>query len=129
MKARGTGVIINDIGAAGERFDYDYVSRQCRQCRADVADQVARRPQPHHGVRVVGINPGPVQTDRIVSLMKTRARTQFGDESRYGELMKNFPQGRAAKPREIADMIAFLASDRSGYTSGVIVTIDGAVRR
>ena len=51
------------------------------------------------------------------------------DESRYGELMKNFPQGRAAKPREIADMMAFLASDRSGYTSGVIVTIDGAASR
>src|SRR5438309_2300686 len=83
----------------------------------------------HHGIRVVGINPGPVQTDRIISLMKTRAKTQLGDESRYGELMKNFPQGRAAKPREIADMMAFLASDRSGYTSGVIVTIDGAASR
>jgi hypothetical protein len=83
----------------------------------------------HHGVRVVGINPGPVQTDRIISLMKTRAKTQFGDENRYGELMTSFPQGRAAKPREIADMMAFLASDRSGYTSGVIITIDGASSR
>ena len=34
--------------------------------------------------------------------------------------------GRAARPREIADMTVFLASDRSAYTSGVIVTIDGA---
>jgi NAD(P)-dependent dehydrogenase (short-subunit alcohol dehydrogenase family) len=45
-----------------------------------------------------------------------------GDENRYSELMKGFPLGRAARPREIADMTVFLASDRSAYTSGVIVT-------
>jgi NAD(P)-dependent dehydrogenase (short-subunit alcohol dehydrogenase family) len=58
--------------------------------------------------------------------MKTRARNELGDENRYEELMKDLPLGRAATPREIADMTAFLASDRSAYTSGVIVTIDGA---
>ena len=79
------------------------------------------------GIRVVGINPGPVETDRIVSLMKAGAKARFGDEARYGEMMARFPLGRAAKPREIADMMAFLASDRSGYTSGVIVTIDGGI--
>jgi NAD(P)-dependent dehydrogenase (short-subunit alcohol dehydrogenase family) len=41
-------------------------------------------------------------------------------------LTKDLPLGRAARPREIADMAAFLASDRSAYTSGVIITIDGA---
>jgi NAD(P)-dependent dehydrogenase (short-subunit alcohol dehydrogenase family) len=58
--------------------------------------------------------------------MKTRARNELGDENRYGDLMKDFPLGRAARPREIADMTVFLASDRSAYPSGVIVTIDGA---
>ena len=56
------------------------------------------------------------------------ARNELGDENRYGDLMKDFPLGRAARPREIADMTVFLASDRSAYTSGVIVTIDGARR-
>ena len=37
------------------------------------------------------------------------------------------PQGRGAKPREIGDLVAFLASDRSGYTSGVIYTVDGGM--
>ena len=129
MKARGSGVIINDIGAAGERFDYDYICGSVGNAALMSLTKSLGGRSLHHGVRVVGINPGPVQTDRIVSLMKTRAKTQFGDESRYGELMTNFPQGRAAKPREIADMMAFLASDRSGYTSGVIVTIDGASSR
>ena len=118
MKARGSGVIINDIGAAGERFDYDYIAGSVGNAALMSLTKSLGGRSLHYGVRVVGINPGPVQTDRIISLMQTRAKTQFGDESRFGELMKNFPQGRAAKPREIADMMAFLASDRSGYSAG-----------
>jgi NAD(P)-dependent dehydrogenase (short-subunit alcohol dehydrogenase family) len=41
--------------------------------------------------------------------------------------MARFPLGRPAKPREIADLMAFLASERSAYTSGVIVTVDGGI--
>jgi NAD(P)-dependent dehydrogenase (short-subunit alcohol dehydrogenase family) len=55
-----------------------------------------------------------------------RARNELGDENRYSELTKELPLGRAANPREIADMAAVLAADRSAYTSGVIITIDGA---
>jgi hypothetical protein len=78
-------------------------------------------------IRVVGVNPGPVQTERITKLMRENARSRFGDEERYPELLARFPLGRAAKPEEIADMMAFLASPRSAYTSGVIVTIDGGL--
>ncbi len=126
MKARGSGVIINIIGAAGERFDYNYITGSTGNAALMAFTKSLGGGSLHHGVRVIGINPGPVQTDRIVTLMKARARDRFGDESRYPELMKNYPLGRPAKPREIADMTAFLASDRSGYTSGSIVTIDGA---
>jgi NAD(P)-dependent dehydrogenase (short-subunit alcohol dehydrogenase family) len=59
--------------------------------------------------------------------MKTQAAARFGDESRYEELMARFPLGRAASPREIADVMLFLASERSAYTSGVIFTIDGGL--
>jgi NAD(P)-dependent dehydrogenase (short-subunit alcohol dehydrogenase family) len=59
--------------------------------------------------------------------MKTQARNALGDESKYTELLARFPMGRAAKPREIGDMAAFLASDRSGYTTGVVLTIDGGL--
>ena len=75
----------------------------------------------------MGVNPGPVETDRIVALMKAQAVARFGDADRYRELMARFPLGRPAKPREIADVMLFLASDRSAYTSGVIVTVDGGL--
>jgi hypothetical protein len=127
MKARGRGVIINDIGAAGERFDFNYIAGSAGNAALMAFTRALGGRSVDDNIRVVGINPGPVETDRIVSLMKTQAKSRFGDEDRYRELMARFPMGRAAKPREIGDMIAFLASDRAGYTSGVVITIDGGV--
>jgi 3-oxoacyl-[acyl-carrier protein] reductase len=72
----------------------------------------------------VGINPGPVATERLVMLQKARAKEQFGDEARWSELFAPMPFGRAATPEEIGNAVAFLASDRSGYTSGTVLTIN-----
>ncbi|MGH7094095.1 MAG: SDR family oxidoreductase, partial [Stellaceae bacterium] len=81
---------------------------------------------PRYNLRVVGINPGPVLTERLITLTKTRAQQRLGDENRWQELMQHHAFGRAAKPEEIAAMVAFVASDRvSGYTTGSIITIDG----
>jgi NAD(P)-dependent dehydrogenase (short-subunit alcohol dehydrogenase family) len=63
----------------------------------------------------------------MTTRLKFTAKEQFGDESRWRELTKNMPLGRAASTREIADMMAFLACDRSAYTTGVIMTIDGGL--
>jgi NAD(P)-dependent dehydrogenase (short-subunit alcohol dehydrogenase family) len=126
MKSRNHDVIVNIIGAAGERFNYDYITGSAGNAALMAFTKSLGVRSLHYGVRIVGINPGPVETDRHIYLMKNRARNELGDENRYGELMKEFPLGRAARPREIADMTVFLASVRSAYTSGVIVTIDGA---
>jgi NAD(P)-dependent dehydrogenase (short-subunit alcohol dehydrogenase family) len=127
MKARGRGVIINDIGAAGERVDFDSITASAGNAALMAFSRALGSRSLADGNRVVGDNPGPVETDRLVSVFKAQARNRLGDESRYRELMVKFPMGRAASPREIADAIVFLASDRSSYTSGVIVTIDGGL--
>ena len=127
MKARGHGVIINDIGAAGERFDFNYIAGSAGNAALMAFTRALGGRSLDDNIRVVGINPGPVETGRIVSLMKRAALARFNDENRYAEMMKSFPLGRPAKPREIADLMAFLASDRAGYTSGVIYTVDGGI--
>jgi NAD(P)-dependent dehydrogenase (short-subunit alcohol dehydrogenase family) len=78
-------------------------------------------------IRVVGINPGPVNTDRIYNMLKKRASSDLGDESRYTELEKTYPLSRPAHRHEISDLFVFLASFRSGYTSGTIFTVDGGI--
>jgi NAD(P)-dependent dehydrogenase (short-subunit alcohol dehydrogenase family) len=127
MKARGHGVIINDIGAAGEKFDANYIAGSAGNAALMAFTRALGGKSLADNIRVVGINPGPVGTDRHTTLMKTRAKNQLGDESRFRELQKGFPLERPAHAREIADLMAFLASDRSGYTSGVIFTVDGGI--
>lgn len=125
MKARGHGVIVNDIGAAGEKFDANYICGSAGNAALMAFTRALGGKSLADNIRVVGINPGPVGTDRHVTLLETRAKNQFGDENRYTEFQKGLPLGRPAHAREIGDLMAFLASERSGYTSGVIVTVDG----
>src|SRR5487761_605563 len=125
MRERGAGVIINILGAAGENPDFDYIAGSSGNASLMAFTRAMGGTAPRHGLRVVGINPGPVMTERLVTLMRTRAQDRFGDAERWTELMQGHAFGRAAKPEEIGWMAAFLASDRSAYTTGSIVTIDG----
>lgn len=49
------------------------------------------------------------------------------NEHRWPELAPAYPLGRRCTPAEVADVIAFLAGDRSSYVSGSVVTVDGAM--
>jgi NAD(P)-dependent dehydrogenase (short-subunit alcohol dehydrogenase family) len=60
-------------------------------------------------------------------MLKLRAKTLYGDEDRYVELLDRYPLKRPAYTREIVDMFLFLASERAGYISGTIITIDGGI--
>lgn len=127
MKARGGGVIINVIGTGGERPDFNYIAGSAGNAALMAFTRALGSKSLADGIRVVGINPGPVDTDRIRQLARTLAKGRLGSEDRAGEILAGFPGGRAAKPREIADLAAFLASDRSGYTTGTIFTVDGGL--
>lgn len=127
MKERGRGVIVNDIGNAGERLDADYIAGTTGNAALMAFTRALGGRSLDDGIRVVGVNPGPVDTDRIVRLMKKRARDWYGDEGRYRELMERFPLRRPATVQEVADLMVFLASDRASYISGAIVTIDGGI--
>ena len=125
MAAKKHGVIVNILGAAGENPDFNYIAGSSGNASLMAFTRAMGGTAPLDGLRVVGINPGPVMTERLVTLTRHRAQTHLGDPERWPELMKGYAFGRAAKPEEIGWMTAFLASDRSGYTTGTIVTIDG----
>jgi 3-oxoacyl-[acyl-carrier protein] reductase len=125
MREKKSGVIINVLGAAGENPDFNYIAGSSGNASLMAFTRAMGGTAPRDNLRVVGINPGPVMTERLITLTKTRARDVLGDESRWEELMKGHAFGRAAKPEEIAWMVAFIASDKSGYTTGNIITIDG----
>jgi NAD(P)-dependent dehydrogenase (short-subunit alcohol dehydrogenase family) len=127
MRDRGRGVIINNIGNAGERFDADYIAGTTGNAALMAFTRALGGRSLDHGIRVVGVNPGPVDTDRIQKLLRQRAKEWFGDEDRWPELQARYPLNRAATVGEVVDLMVFLASDRSGYTSGTIITVDGGI--
>jgi NAD(P)-dependent dehydrogenase (short-subunit alcohol dehydrogenase family) len=81
------------------------------------------------GVRVVRVSPGWIETEASVALAE-RLAAQAGTDYEGGKqlIMKGLggiPLGRPAKPREVADLIAFLVSPRAASISGVEYVIDG----
>jgi NAD(P)-dependent dehydrogenase (short-subunit alcohol dehydrogenase family) len=125
MKARGRGVIINVLGMAGERVDATYIAGSTGNAGLMAFTRTLGGAASADNLRVVGINPGAIATERLVGMMRKRAQDQLGDANRWEELMRPLPFGRAGAPEEIGSMVAFLASDKSAYTTGTIITIDG----
>jgi NAD(P)-dependent dehydrogenase (short-subunit alcohol dehydrogenase family) len=125
MKVKRAGVILNIIGSAGERMNSAYIAGSTGNAALMAFTRALGGASHADGVRVLGINPGPVETERLVTLNRKIAETQLGDANRYRELFQSMPFGRPGRPEEIADGAAFLVSPRSSYTSGCIVTIDG----
>jgi NAD(P)-dependent dehydrogenase (short-subunit alcohol dehydrogenase family) len=124
MKAHGGGVIINILGVAGERLESNYIAGSVGNAGLMAFTKSMGAVSPTDNIRVVGINPGPVATERLETIMQKRAQDRLGDASRFREMYSPLPFGRAGKPEEIANMAAFLASDLSAYTSGTVITID-----
>lgn len=125
MRARGGGVVVNVIGAAADVLDPDYICGSTGNAALVAFTRALGSSSDRDGIRVVGINPGPVRTERMIALQRRRAEAQFGDPERWEELVTEMPFGRPADPEEIASLVAFLASPRSGYTSGAVLTVDG----
>jgi NAD(P)-dependent dehydrogenase (short-subunit alcohol dehydrogenase family) len=125
MCARKHGVIVNVLGNAGERPTPNYVAGSMANAALMTMTRMMGAESVRHNVRVVAVSPGYTETDRQIVRWKARAKEQFGDESRWRELTAVFPFGRLATVDEVANSVAFLASDCSGYTSGAILTIDG----
>jgi len=81
------------------------------------------------GIRVVRVSPGWVETEAAVSLAE-RLAAQAGTDYEGGkQIIMNglggIPLGRPAKPKEVADLIAFLVSPRAASITGAEYVIDG----
>ncbi len=123
MASRGSGVIINVIGAGGEKPRPDYAAGAGGNAALMALTRALGSTSSLKGVRVVGVNPGLIETERLETQMKRRMEKRGGDPARWRDLLDpKYPPGQ---PDHVAAMVAFLASDVSGNTTGTIVTVDG----
>lgn len=121
MKERGAGVIVNIIGVAGERPSATYVAGGSGNAALMAFTRALGGASAEDGIRVLGVNPGFIATERL-----TQIADSFGVEA-WDRFVAGLPFGRTGRSEEVADLVAFLVSDRASYINGTIVTIDGGM--
>lgn len=70
-----------------------------------------------HGIRVNAVGPGSINTEMMAAVN--------ADPNAYARAMSRTPLGRAGEAREIADVVAFLASEKASYITGETIYVDG----
>jgi NAD(P)-dependent dehydrogenase (short-subunit alcohol dehydrogenase family) len=71
-----------------------------------------------HGIRVNAVAPGTIATELAQKAVLT-------DEAAKAKIMSRTPMRRLGEPSEVADVVAWLASDAASYITGEIITVDG----
>ena len=80
------------------------------------------------GIRVNAIAPGWTKTERIDEIMAARAqRNGTTVEQEAAKQIAEIPMGRMGVPAEFADALAWLASPRASYITGITLPVDGGI--
>jgi len=130
MLAQGSGVIIHvtSIQSVMPLHEATLAYAAAKAALANYSKGLSKEVSPK-GIRVVRVSPGWVETEAAVGLVNQLAATNGTDyDSARKALMDSLggiPIGRPAQPREVAELIAFLASPRAASITGAEYIIDG----
>jgi NAD(P)-dependent dehydrogenase (short-subunit alcohol dehydrogenase family) len=130
MLAQGSGVIIH-ITSIQRQLPLPEATIAYAAAKAALANYskaLSKEVSPK-GVRVVRVSPGWVETEGAVGLVEEIAH-QHGTDYEGGrkivmDSLGGIPLGRPAQPKEVADLVAFLASARAASITGTEYVIDG----
>jgi NAD(P)-dependent dehydrogenase (short-subunit alcohol dehydrogenase family) len=114
MGERG-GVIVNNASTAAYFPSRGLVAYNVSKSALIMLTRVLALEWARAGVRVVGVAPGKIETDLVQPILRWTEKHQLPVN----------PQGRIGADHEVADLVAFLVSDRAAYLTGITVPIDG----
>lgn len=126
MKEAGFGRIVNVMSTSVyEPIPNLGVSNTVRAAVASWAKTLSKEVG-SFGITVNSVLPGFTDTERLGSLIEGRSSKEGKSEDQVANAMRGLiPAGRFAAPREVGDVIAFLASPVASYVSGVCLPVDG----
>jgi NAD(P)-dependent dehydrogenase (short-subunit alcohol dehydrogenase family) len=130
MLDQGAGVIIHVTSIQGQLPlpDATLAYAAAKAALSNYSKGLSKEVSPK-GIRVIRVSPGWVETDAAVRLVTELAKSTGTDyEGARRSLMDSLggiPIGRPARPNEVADLVAFLASPRAASITGTEYVIDG----
>jgi NAD(P)-dependent dehydrogenase (short-subunit alcohol dehydrogenase family) len=128
MIEQGVGVIIH-VTSIQDRLPLPEATNAAAKAALSNYSKALSKELGPKGIRVVRVSPGWVETEAAVHLAKRLAEQAGTDYEGGKQIIMNslggIPLGRPAKPEEVADLIAFLASSRASSITGTECVIDG----
>ncbi len=119
MMIEGSGGSIVNISSGGGLLGAPGLPGYCASKHAVVGlTKTAALENARHHIRVNAVCPGGVNTPMMADVISDPGRA---------ERIARGPMGRLAEPQEIADAVAWLASDRSSFVTGVPLPVDGGI--
>ncbi|MBK6706915.1 MAG: SDR family oxidoreductase [Sphingomonadales bacterium] len=119
MHAQGGGAIVNTASASGMAGDFGFGAYNAAKAGVINFTRTAAIDHARDGIRVNAVCPGPVDTPILAGIGEVPdLRADWEDR---------VPMGRFAQPQEIAEVVAFLASDAASYVTGVSIAVDGGL--
>jgi 3-oxoacyl-[acyl-carrier protein] reductase len=130
MRARGSGCLIYlTSGSTKEIIDGLLLSNMMRASVVGMMKTLAHD-LGGEGIRALCVAPGRIRTKRLEQLDASRAdKTGASLEEVEAQSLSSIPAGRYGDPKEFGEVVAFLASDRASYVSGVSASVDGGTLR
>jgi len=124
------GAIVNIIGAGGRTASADFAIGGSVNAALYNFTKALAQIGIKDGVRVNAINPGWIETDRLVARLKSLAEEEkISDGEAARRNLMALGLARFGKPEEIGKLVCFLASQPANYIQGALVDMDGGGTR
>jgi NAD(P)-dependent dehydrogenase (short-subunit alcohol dehydrogenase family) len=126
MAARRQGVIVNVIGSGGKVASPTHLAGGAANAALMLATVGLASAYADSGLRIIGLNPGTTETDRVAEGLKAEAKLAgISKEEALQRAITRIPLGRMATPEEVANVVTFLSSSKASYVTGVVIGMDG----
>ena len=126
MQKQKKGRVVNLIGNDGVKVSYWEIAPGAANAAGQNLTKSLASQYGKDNISFVAVNPGPVRTERWAGLVKAMARDmKLGVEEADKLAPSSIPLGRIAECDEVANLVAYLASDLAFFVNGTMIEIDG----